>query len=642
MYQIQCTQSEGDKAKAFVHNAFPVAFQYGGRPFPQGFDKTADGYISADQRLLCNYDYMTFEDSSAVEWTPRFTGLSEEKTQQIQDIKALDYVLECEGDAVLYYLNGTWGRMDDFNFHSVTLSEPFTMQSNGSRSFLPFFNLACGDVGLILGLGYTADWKAVFEPVEGGIHITVSTMATDFYLRKDESVRNIKMLAIFWEGELRRSFNLLRNHLVLHHIPTDEQGEPYPPMCCNSWGGMKTHNHLKYIDFIKKNHLDYDCYWIDAGWHGPDHETDEFQDCRYEDWAYNQGDWTPNRCAHPNGLRPISDAAHDAGMKLLLWFGTYCCNDGIGWHKEHPEWGDNNTTPTPIGANPRTTILHQLNFNHPEARRYLIDTICETIRSNGVDCYREDTPPIYGGVDEEGRVGVNEMKAVQLFYDYWDELHERFPDLLIDNCGGGGSHIDLETIGRSYVLWRSDYNCHPDADPIGAQTGNYGLGHFVPLVNCAPPSHPGNTYNFHSGLYGGMSFGLFHPVGFGEPEKHTWFSEDYPLEWHKRMLRQYRIAKPYFSGSFYALTECSDRTDTVLSYQFDRPDLESGLIFGFFRQDCGEKSFAVSPVLEEGEYTLTNLDTGEIVDTCFKAGDVLTLSAEKMPCSILLRYQKIA
>ena len=642
MFQIPSTAEEISLAKTFLHQAVPVSFTYHGKKFPEGFSGADGVYISEDKTCLCEFPMETFEGSSALEWLPVFSCVSEEKTDQIKDVKVLDYTFAADGEAELYYANGTRARIDDFELRKQNITgAAFIIASNGSRDVLPFFNLKTGSGGVIFGLGFTADWKAEFVRVNTGIHVTVSMSATDFYLLPREKVRNIRMLAIFWKGELSRSFNMLRNHLVLHYIPSDENGEPYPPICCMSWGGMKTENHLKYIRFLKDNHLNFDCYWMDAGWHGPDHETDEFQDLRYEEWAYNQGDWSVNRCAHPDGLKPVSDAAHDHNMKFLLWFGTYVCAHGIGWHKEHPEWGDNRSAEHGIGANQaRKTILHMINFNCPEARRYIIDEVCKTIDENGVDCYREDTPPVYGGNDDEGRVGINEMKAVQYLYDYWDELRTRFQGLLIDNCGGGGSHIDLETLKRSYVFWRSDYNCFPDSDPIGAQVGNYGLGHFVPLVNGAAPLHPGVSYHFHSGLYGGMGFGLFHIVGMGDAEKHTWFAKDYPVEWHKKMIDQYQTAKPYLSGNFYPLTGCSTNTDDVMSYQFERPDLRSGLIFGFFRQDCTETELSVNPVLEDGCYSFENLDTGETFELAVKGGATVTIRADGKPHSTLLLYRK--
>ena len=648
MFKIYATSEEINLAEDFIKNN-PVSFTYGNTAFPQGFTYDGARYISGDNKIACEFPFDFHKDEAAVEWLPRFTNISKENSEQIKDVCALDYVFPTDGKAVLYYSDSYNATINDFALLSKELTEEtFELVSFSSKGHIPFFNLQTGSGGVIFGLGFTGVWQATFALVEGGVHVIVRIPATDFYMYPGESLRNILTLAIFWKGDLQRSFNRMRNYLVNYYIPKDDNSEPMPPICCLTWGGMKTHNHLKYIKFLKDNDIKFDVYWMDAGWFGPDHETDEFQNCLIEDWAYNMGDWTVNRMAHPDGLTPISEAAREANMKLLVWFAAYTADRGIGWHKEHPEWSVgygtdayNNAVPHGIGANQeRKTLFTTINFDIPEARKWLIDEISNTLHENNISWYREDMgSPAIG--DEPGRTGTGAMKSVAYLYEFWDELRSRVPGLQIDNCCGGGSRIDLETLKRSYVLWRNDYNCHPDADPIGAQVSNYGLGHFIPLVNGAPPSNPGNTYNFLSGLYGGMSFGLFHPVGFGEPEKHTWFADDYPVEWHKKMIDIYQLAKPYLSGSFYPLTGCSTDKKDVISYQFDRPDMNSGLIFAFFRPECQQNQLAVTPVLDSGVYKITNIITGDVFDFDTSNNSSLLLQSDEKPQGVLLRYTRI-
>ena len=38
----------------------------------------------------------------------------------------------------------------------------------------------------------------------------------------------------------------------------------------------------------------------------------------------------------------------------------------------------------------------------------------------------------------------------------WDEILATHPGLLIDDCSSGGRRIDIETLARSFPLWRSD------------------------------------------------------------------------------------------------------------------------------------------------------------------------------------------
>ena len=649
MFRMYAEEPEKQAARTFIDTARPVSFTYDGLPFPQNFSGENGRWTAADGRLICEFPFVFREEEAAVEWLPRFTNAGAENTAQIRDVCALDCVFPTDGDAVLYYSDSYSASIGDFALLQKKLDgEPFELVSYSSLGHIPFFNLQTGSGGIVFGLGFTEVWKASFTPVEGGVHVVIRMPETDFYMLPGESLRNIRVLTIFWQGDLQRSFNRLRNYLVNYYIPRNENGEPFPPVCCNTWGGMKTHNHLKYIKYLKENDIRFDVYWIDAGWYGPDHETDEFQDIRYEDWAYNVGDWSVNRCAHPDGLAPIAAATDDAGMDLLVWFSTFFADRGVGWHKAHPEWSVGYGTreydseePHGFGANQdRLMLLSPINIEIPEARAWLMEQLVKTIRENGIKWYREDmgSPQVK---DEPGRTGTGAMRSVAALYAFWDELRERIPGLQIDNCCGGGSRIDLETLGRSYVLWRNDYNCRPDADPIGSQVSNHGIGHFVPLVNGAPPVRPGNTYNFLSGLYGGMSFGLFHPCGEGDPEKYTWFAEDYPVAWHKQMIDIYQTAKPYLSGSFYPLTGCTlDRTDT-LSYQFDRPDLNGGLIFGFFRPECEQTALTVAPVLEPAQYRFTDAVTGE--SFVFDAAEekTLTMHAAQKPQGILLHYQKL-
>ena len=65
-------------------------------------------------------------------------------------------------------------------------------------------------------------------------------------------------------------------------------------------------------------------------------------------------------------------------------------------------------------------------------------------------------------------------------YQMWDELLERCPKLLIDNCSGGGRRIDIETLRRSIPFFRSDYQCGFNANADVLQAHNAGLSRLLP------------------------------------------------------------------------------------------------------------------------------------------------------------------
>ena len=202
------------------------------------------------------------------------------------------------------------------------------------------------------------------------------------------------------------------------------------------------------------------------------------------------------------------------------------------------------------------------------------------------------------------------------------------------------SRIDLETLSRAYVLWRSDYNCFPDADPLGSQAGNWGLGHFIPLVNGAAPVRPGSTYTFRSSLYGGMPFGLYHPCGFGSAP--TAPADDYPVDWHRRMLDQWQTVKPLLSGDFFPLTDCDTETDSAVAYAFWRPDLGRGAVMAFFRQDCPLDALSLRLPLPEGRYRFTDADSGEVrEESAGPDGVPLRIASGEKPCAAVRYFESL-
>ena len=104
----------------------------------------------------------------------------------------------------------------------------------------------------------------------------------------------------------------------------------------------------------------------------------------------------------------------------------------------------------------------------------------------GIDLYRQDfniDPLAYWRAnDAPDRQGLTEMRHVEGYLAYWDELRRRHPGLLIDSCASGGRRNDLETLRRAVPLLRSDYQAF-DGNPAyapGNQGHTYGLSSWIP------------------------------------------------------------------------------------------------------------------------------------------------------------------
>ncbi|MFC1462207.1 alpha-galactosidase [Verrucomicrobiota bacterium] len=648
-------------------DGWPFSFVYDGKPSGEllaNWEVTRESVAGTDgtelTRVICRdpvsglecvLEMTAFTGSSALEWIVRFRNTGSGDTAIISDIQAMNVTRDCSVKTRpnLYYSKGTSGAIDDFALMQKEITHwqpPFTLESYGSRGALPFFNVELGEEGVIGGIGWTGNWRASFSRDQDGVvRVAAGMTGTHFRLHAGEEVTSPRVLLIFWKDDRVRAHNLLRRHMVARHLPRADGRVAEPPVCCATWGGMKTKNHLALIDLIRKNKLPFDVYWMDAGWYGPDHETEEFQNFRTEDWAYHRGHWRVNRVVHPDGLTPIASAASEAGMKVLLWFSPYTAEESVPLTAEHPEWTMGPWSAAKgIGLNRTPAVFFSLNLGIAELRRYLADSMSALIAEHKVEWFRDDGGlPLPKEEDEPAdRKGIGEIRAVQGFYAFWDELLKRHPGLMIDNCGGGGTRIDLETMGRSLVLHRTDYNCHPEADPIGMQIGTHGLSHWAPLVGGGAPARPGDTYNFRSAWCGGIPFGLFHPCGLDSAP--TAPAPDYPIEWHRRMIEDYQRVRKYYTGDFYPLTGCSTSDKEWFAYQMDRPDLGEGVVVVLRRPKSPfERASFCLQGLDGAQYEVTDLDSGvkRKISGSSLAAEGLPVEIGERPGSVVVVYIRL-
>jgi alpha-galactosidase len=630
----------------------PFAFTYGGRPvvelLPQwNVTRSAAGdaartvaWRDPGTGLECRLEQQLFPGYPAVEWVLRLKNTGTQDTPLIEDIQPLAMDWHAAGEAHLRRSVGSPCRPDDFNYRIDALprGETIRMAAGGGRSsnaWLPFFNLQTAATGVILAIGWTGQWAAEFaRDAQGRIALRAGQELTRLVLRPGEEIRTPRILLLFWEGEPQASHNLLRRFILEHHTP-HPGGKPLEgPLTVAHWGGMKTHEHLSRIEAYRRQHLDYEYYWIDAGWYGTtdSYSPDEFTG----DWFKHVGNWSINPAAHPEGLRPISDAAAKAGMKFLLWFEPERAVGGTPLTREHPEWF--------LGENkPGASLLFDL--GNPEARQWMTEYITTFMKRQGVRLYRQDFNfdplPYWRAADAPDRQGMAEIRHVEGLYEFWDAILASQPGMIIDNCASGGRRIDLETISRSIPLWRSDWQCGWEHDPTPGQTHTMGLSYWVPLSGTGvlgAARRAGDTYNFRSNLSAAIQFGIY-------PYESFPIRDDYPWDWHRRMLAEYRRARPLFRGDYYPLTPCSDANDAWAVFQFHRPDLGEGMLLAFRRPASPfiSADFRLQALNPDAEYELEDADAG--TRRRVGGGELINqgvrLIMDRAPASRLVFYRSI-
>lgn len=575
--------------------------------------------ITAETRLYTGYD--------AADWVIRFENTGDKDTPLIEAIRPLQMDIAAgEQKCDLRYALGSEVAVNDFENRFQDLPpggarELSSMNGRSSRNNLPFFNLQVGDAGMIMAIGWTGNWQADFDRTfEGDITLWAGMPVTRFSLHPGESARTPSILLLNWQGDLVAAHNVWRRLLLTHIVPQyDGQPIQVPSFYC-VWGTCSTEWHLNKIKELTDAQVPIETYWIDAGWYG-DEPLIEKGSVLNTQWGQHRGSWRPSKECYPEGFGPMTKLLKEKEIDFLLWFETEIGDKDTDLLTEHPDWF--------ICLPDHTWGL--LNLGNPEARENVTRLISKFIKDNDLDWYRQDfntDPELHWKQgDTPTRIGLTEIHYVEGLYAFWDALRAEHPHLKIDNCASGGRRIDLETTRRSVPLWRSD--C---IDILGSQNHTAGLAPWVPLSGGVVIKE--DLYQLRSAYSAGLVF----EGGMAGPK-------DFPSDWLKSAHEEFAEVRPYFYGDYYPINPHFYFDAFWIIWQFDRPDLKSGVVIAFLRRLAGgpEGTANLKAINLEKEYLVEIRPTFEKVAPVTMSGQELSslkFRSDVQPGSVLIFYRE--
>ncbi len=539
-----------------------------------------------------------YRDFPTLEWTVHFRNTGATDTPLLTDLRALDLLMDrpADGEFVLHHQKGDDCTPDSYEPARLTLaprSERSFAPAGGRptcRAF-PYFNLEWAGGGLVVVVGWPGQWAASFSRDSArGLRIRAGQELTRFKLHPGEEARTPLIALQFWSGDRGRAQNLWRRWMLAHNLPRTRDGKLPPPIFSSCSGGFfpglrcNEADELRFIDAFTQAGVKLDYWWMDAGWYP----------CG-NDWP-QVGTWMPDASRFPRGLKAVSDHAHAKGMGLIVWFEPERVSAGSWLAQNHPEWilgGQNGGL---------------LNLGNPAARGWLTDHVDKLLTEQGIDLYRQDfnIDPLgfWRKADAADRQGLTEMRHVQGYLAYWDELRRRHPRLLIDSCASGGRRNDLETLRRAVPLLRSDYQSF-QGDPAyapGNQGHTYGLSLWIPYYGQGVYDNPRDLlYSVRSSM--SPAFGFCADVR--KPG----------VDWAaiRRIAADWRRVAHFFLGDFHPLTPYSLDPALWMAWQFDLPEKGEGMIQVFRRDQCIYESarLRLRGLDPAARYRVTDLDSGE-------------------------------
>jgi alpha-galactosidase len=551
-------------------------------------------------------------DVPAVDYVLHLTNTSAEKSPMLDEILPLDWRIPGTADGcVVHHANGDsfdGGSKSNESFRPIDTrigpsdKEGLQIAPQGGRSSdttLPFFNVEWQNQGVVVAVGWSGQWKAMFNADQASGESTSLTRlragmrTTHLRLNPGESIRTPRILLVFWQGAgLLRGENLLRQTMLAHYCPRRDGQVVWAPICASvnkaDPDGTYEGPHIRVMPALAERGIE--VFWSDM----------DPQQWYPGGFPGGTGNWTVDPKKYPRGLSVIGEAAHRAGLKYLLWFEPERVAPNTMIDREHPEW----VMRPASGGGDGLFRLHD-----EKARRWLTDLIDRHVSEAQLDWVRWDfnISPLgfWQRNDEPDRQGVTEIRHIEGLYAMWDELRARHPGLMIDNCASGGRRIDLETCSRSVPLWHSDYQCASAHSLAVDQAQNSGLWRWVPLHSGAAFGYE-PSYAFRSG----MTSGNILCVADEKNGLNTAVPET--ADAVRRTVDAYKRLRPFLQGDFYPLFAHSEDESKWFGYQFHRSDLNAGVAFVFRREKCPTSSadITLQGVEPDREYEVSFDDGG--------------------------------
>ncbi len=221
-------------------------------------------------------------------------------------------------------------------------------------------------------------------------------------------------------------------------------------ICCGMGAehDMSVETSKKFIDHFKE--MGGELFVVDAGWECPPN--------REMEWSDFNGVNIPNPERYPNGITEIADYCHEKGMKFGLWVDIESLGKLCDTYSNHPEWLVKN-----VFGNRSERFI---DFTVPEAAEWAENELARLIEKCKMDMLRVDYNTSYRdyfGVRERFD-GYTECLSIAHFNavtKMYMNLKRRFPDVIFENCAGGGGRTDLAFMKAFHHTWVSDNQCAP-------------------------------------------------------------------------------------------------------------------------------------------------------------------------------------
>ena len=381
-----------------------------------------------------------------------------------------------------YYLTefaGDWAHEANISDQPLEFGKKVLDTKLGARANMftpPFFQLSldqlatenCGEV-LVGTLGWTGNFRFTFEvdnKNELRIISGINPYASEYYLPAGVVFRTPDFYFTYsanGKGKASRNFHDWARRYQL------KDGDETRMTLLNNWEATYfDFNEEKLIGLIgDAAGLGVDMFLLDDGWFAN----------KYPRSSDHQGlgDWDETADKLPNGIGRLVEEATKKGIKFGLWIEPEMVNPKSELYEKHKDWVIH--LPNRDEYYFRNQLV--LDLSNPKVQDFVFGVVDKIMTENPDvaffkwDCNSPITN-IYSPYlkDKQGQLYVDHVRGI---YNVLKRVKEKYPNVPMMLCSGGGARCDYEALKYFTEFWCSD-----NTDPVERLFIQWGFSQFFP------------------------------------------------------------------------------------------------------------------------------------------------------------------
>jgi len=291
---------------------------------------------------------------------------------------------------------------------------------------------------------------------------------TDFtwHLEPGESFVSPEAVMVYTDkgiGEMSRIFH----RTYMKHLIKSPWRDIERPVLINSWEAA-------YFDFDDDKLVEFaheaakmgvDMLVMDDGWFG----VRNLDNC-------SLGDWYVNENKLKGGLGKLIERVNAEGLKFGIWYEPEMISPDSDLYRAHPDW----CLHVPGRDNSPARLQYVLDMSREDVRDNIFNQMYEVLANNKIDYVKWDFNRNLTEVGSALLPANRQKEIMHRFvlgtYDLMNRFVTAFPNILFENCSGGGGRFDAGMLYYSPQIWCSD-----NTDPIERLTIQFGTSMCYPV-----------------------------------------------------------------------------------------------------------------------------------------------------------------